>query len=146
MWRQREPLGCADPMARRGQRVASTRQGQLGMEWDKQAARTGLWSLEMNSAAGRDSGKTRRHCIKMPQTSFPHLLYLYKHQSQVSSCAQQLTHLYRAGSAFPVSYPSTPEAYISLWHIISMWQIYCGACFKTLFLLLICQSSKLKFS
>lgn len=75
--------------------VASSRQGQLGIECDKQAARTGLWNLEMNSGAGRDSGKTRRHSIKVPQTSFPHLLYLHKHQSQVSSCAQQLTHLYR---------------------------------------------------
>lgn len=82
---------------RRGQMAASAGQGQLGVEQDEQAAWTGLWSLEMNSGAGRDSGKTRRHCIKLPQTPLPHLLYLHKHQSQVSSCAQQLTHLYRQG-------------------------------------------------
>lgn len=54
--------------------AASTRQGQLGLEQDEQAAWTGLWKLEMNSGPGRDSGKTRRHCIKLPQTPFPHLL------------------------------------------------------------------------
>lgn len=130
---------------RRGQTAASRRQGQLGMEWDEQAAWTGLSSLEMNSGAGRDSGKTRRHCIKLPQTSFPHLPYLHKHQSQVSSCAQQLTHLHRHSQ--PSQFPTQAHLRVTSvcdTHFYVTDVLWC--LFQNSFLLLICQSSKLKFS
>lgn len=149
MWRLREPSGCADPVARRGQVEDKWRQaqGKVSWRWSEMSRQHGLasrvwkWTLGLVEIQAKH-GDTAFNC---------HRPHFHTCSTYINTRAKSLVvHSNSHTCTGSISLPSCLQKHTWGLHqsvtLISMWQIYCGTCFKTLFLLLICQSSKLKFS
>lgn len=128
----------ADPITGRGEITANTRQHQLGTEWYEQAARNGLWNLKINFGTGRGSRKKRRHCNKtatLPIFAFalPSGNWTWTLNPKAAQAKSLVVHSILSqplpDRVILFRFPTKEhlQGYISLWHTVSMRQIYYSA-------------------
>lgn len=136
MWRLREPSGCADPMAGRGQGEDKQRQaeGKVSWGWSETSRQHGLasrvwkWTLGLAEIQAKQ-GDTALNCHRPHFHTCP----TYINTRAKSLVVHSSSHTCTGIVSLPNFLPKHTWGLHQSVTLISMWQMYCSACFKTLF-------------